>query len=391
MQQKTTTDKLRMGTLFSGLGCPEAAVQTTPRLRDRIESVFYSELTGRAGEDGPDAKNSRNACAVLGHHLPGLPNLEDVRTAVPPPADIVVHGGMCTPFSGANRHHTGRLDPISLLPIDAMEICRRAGAKYFILENTDALMAGAHLQYLDSLERIIKDGHGYFVARGALDTGMFDEDYPVARRRLWMVGALGRPDIAEAINGMWPKQSRPSDPSRIDWSRYLVPSLEEPLRLIPERARRLLEKHEAEADWGLHPFVKVAFLNASSTAVDEVVDPPGRVEPIFWKEDDHGIRWHEGHCPTLEKSSWGCIGTIQWCGNLLIARKLSGREWARLMELPPGWLDVSDPDDPSKMLDDGSIAKLVGNSMHLGQPRWILNALLDAIDECPLWSTSKLL
>lgn len=388
MEQKTTTDKLRMGTLFSGLGCPEAAVQTTPRLRERIEPVFYSELPGRAGEDGKLARNARCACAVLRHHMPGLPNLEDVRTAAPPPADIVVHGGMCTPFSGANRHHSGRLDPLSLLPIDAMEVCRRAGAKYFIFENTDALLVGTHGEYLKRLVDYFEDGHGYSCAYGALDTGMFGEDYPVARRRLWMVGALGRPDIAKTINAMWPKESKPSDPGRIDWSRYLTPSIDDPLMLKPERARKMLDRHLAKASWALHPTLHIAFMNATGRGTRST-NPPSRVEPIFWKEDTKGIRWCEGFCPTLEKSSWGTIGIIQWCGESPIARSLSGKEWASLMELPESWLDVPDPDDTSKMLDDGSMARLVGNSMHLAQPRWILNALLDAIDQCPLWTTSK--
>lgn len=386
MKTQTTT-KLRFGSLFSGLGCPEAAIQTTPELQERLEPVFYSELLGGKDEDGPDAHNSRCACSVLAHRLRCIPNLGDVKKAKPPRADVILHGGMCTCFSGSNRQHPGRLHPVSLLLLHAMEVCRAANARYFLLENTDALATGEHNEYLDEVVNLCRDGYGYSIISGTLDTATLG-NYPVNRRRLWVIGALGRQDIVEAIHEMWPRDSVPQDPSKIDWSHYISPNKDKGLIVSRDIAVKMLADHMNGMNSELHPLVNAAFNNCATSPRDEIDGEPEGVIPVFWKRRPDGIKWYDGRCPTLQKSSWHDIGVVQYWDNRPFARMMSGDEWARLMELPEGWLNVPDPNDPMKMLDDRAKSKLVGNSMHISHPRWALTALLHAIDQCPLWPTS---
>ena len=111
--------KLRAGSLFSGYGGLDLAVQ----------EVFGAEVVWHCEWEAAPS-------AILEHHWPGVPNLHDVTevdwTTVPP-VDILTGGYPCQPFSAAGKRK-GTNDERHLWPY-VREAIRVLRPRYTVLEN----------------------------------------------------------------------------------------------------------------------------------------------------------------------------------------------------------------------------------------------------------------
>ena len=115
----------KYGSLCTGVGGLDLAV----------EAAFDVEMAWYAETDG-------DACKVLEHHFPGVPNLGDIKTidwSDVEPVDLVSAGYPCQPFSVAGKRK-GSDDPRHLWPYIARAV-GVLGPRFVVLEN----VAG-HLQ-----------------------------------------------------------------------------------------------------------------------------------------------------------------------------------------------------------------------------------------------------
>ncbi|NKS42275.1 DNA (cytosine-5-)-methyltransferase [Rhodococcus hoagii] len=111
--------KLRAGSLFSGYGGLDLAVQ----------EVFGAEVVWHCEWEAAPS-------AILEHHWPGVPNLHDVTEvdwATVPPVDILTGGYPCQPFSAAGKRK-GTNDERHLWPY-VREAIRVLRPRYTVLEN----------------------------------------------------------------------------------------------------------------------------------------------------------------------------------------------------------------------------------------------------------------
>ena len=114
------TDGLRIGSLFSGMGGLDMAVESVfPGARP----VWFCEF-----DDGPSK--------ILARHWPDVPNLRDVTTidwSEVPPIDVLTGGYPCQPFSAAGRRK-GADDERHLWPY-VREAVRVLRPRFVLLEN----------------------------------------------------------------------------------------------------------------------------------------------------------------------------------------------------------------------------------------------------------------
>ncbi|WP_084922276.1 DNA cytosine methyltransferase [Prescottella equi] len=166
--------KLRAGSLFSGYGGLDLAVQ----------EVFGAEVAWHCEwESAPSA--------ILEHHWPGVPNLHDVTevdwTTVPP-VDILTGGYPCQPFSAAGKRK-GTDDERHLWPY-VREAIRVLRPRYAVLEN----VAGHRSLGFDRvLGDLAEDGmHVRWTSLRASDIGA-----PHHRERLFILVAPADSDDRE--------------------------------------------------------------------------------------------------------------------------------------------------------------------------------------------------
>jgi DNA (cytosine-5)-methyltransferase 1 len=161
---------LKGGTLFSGIGAPEAAAPA-------IDWRWCAEI-------------DPFACAVLAERFPALRNLGDVTRIEPDaiePVDLVVFGSPCQSFSVAGNRR-GLDDPRGNLAFVALGLIGGIRPRWLFFENVPGLLRsgkgrdfGAFLGALGQL--------GYGFAYRILDAQY--AGVPQRRRRIFVVGYLG--------------------------------------------------------------------------------------------------------------------------------------------------------------------------------------------------------
>jgi len=182
--------KLTGGTLFSGIGAPEAAAP-------KIDWRWCAEIDPFAS-------------AVLAERFPHLLNLGDVRKIKPAaiePVDLVVFGSPCQSFSVAGKRQ-GLDDPRGNLAFVALGLIGRIRPRWVVFENVPGLLSsGAGRDFGAILGALAKCGYGF--AYRILDAQFFG--VPQRRRRLFIVGCLGDWRAAAAV--LFERQSLRRDPA----------------------------------------------------------------------------------------------------------------------------------------------------------------------------------
>jgi DNA (cytosine-5)-methyltransferase 1 len=161
---------MRGGTLFSGIGAPEQAM-------DWIDWRWCAEIEPFAG-------------AVLAARHPHTRNLGDVTGVnwngilATDPVDLIVFGSPCQSFSVAGRR-LGLDDPRGNLALVALGIVRTLRPTWFVFENVPGLLSsGGGRDFGAFLGQVEDCGYGW--AYRVLDAQHFG--VPQRRRRLFLVG-----------------------------------------------------------------------------------------------------------------------------------------------------------------------------------------------------------
>ena len=187
LRRKNLVNSLRIGSLFSGYGGIDVAVQVVfPAARP----AWFVE------RDAAPA-------AILAHHWPDTPNFGDI-TAIDwgtvPPVDILTGGYPCQPFSHAGRRK-GEADERHLWPY-VREAIRHLRPRYVFLEN----VAGHRSLGFDRvLGDMAKDGlHAWWTSLRASDIGA-----PHHRERLFILAAFPDSESLRRDHGQAPHAGPP--------------------------------------------------------------------------------------------------------------------------------------------------------------------------------------
>ncbi|WP_303838992.1 DNA cytosine methyltransferase [Selenomonas ruminantium] len=174
--------KLRLLSLFSGIGAPERALDTAGI---PFELVAYCEID----------KYAAKSYSLL-HHVPESMNLGDITKIVPeelPDFDMVFHGSPCQSFSVAGRGEGGEKGSgtRSSLLWNTVEIVKVKKPKFVLWENVPNVLSPKHLpvfqEYLAALDEM-----GYestFDVLNAKDYGV-----PQNRERIFCISRLREDD-----------------------------------------------------------------------------------------------------------------------------------------------------------------------------------------------------
>jgi DNA (cytosine-5)-methyltransferase 1 len=165
-------DCMRVGSICSGIGAPEAAWRPLG-----WDFAFCSEI-----EPFPSA--------VLKHHYPEVPNLGDftrIQRSAATSIDLLVGGTPCQSFSVAGKR-AGLDDPRGHLTIEFLRLADRLRPRWLVWENVPGVLSddggrtfGTFLGLLGKL--------GYGFAYRILDAQF--AGVPQRRRRVFVVGHLG--------------------------------------------------------------------------------------------------------------------------------------------------------------------------------------------------------
>ena len=170
--------KLRLLSLFSGIGAPEMALK---KAGIPFELVAYCEID----------KFASRSYSLL-HNVPESMNLGDITKVVPeelPDFDMVFHGSPCQSFSIAGRGEGGQRGSgtRSSLLWNTVEIVKAKRPQFVLWENVPNVLSEKHLpvfkEYLEALAEL-----GYestFDTLNAKDFGI-----PQNRERLFCISRL---------------------------------------------------------------------------------------------------------------------------------------------------------------------------------------------------------
>lgn len=178
-------EKLRVLSLFSGIGSPEKALK---RLGINYELVNYCEI---------DKYASKSYSIV--HDVSEELNLGDI-TKIDinklKDFDLITHGSPCQDFSMAGKGHGGDegSETRSSLMWNTVEIIRAKKPKYVIWENVKGVLTKKHIhnfnKYISSLEEL-----GYTSYHKVLNAKNYG--IPQHRERIFVVSILGEHDLFE--------------------------------------------------------------------------------------------------------------------------------------------------------------------------------------------------
>ena len=179
--------KIKMLSLFSGIGSPEQALKN---LGYEIDLVGFSEI---------DKYAIKSYCAV--HEVNESLNLGDITTIdiekLPGNIELITHGSPCQDFSVAGKGKGGDegTGTRSSLMWNTVAICEHCKPKYVIWENVKNVLSKKHRhnfdKYLNEMDRI---GYkNYYQVLNAKDFGV-----PQNRERVFVVSI--RKDIVKEFN-----------------------------------------------------------------------------------------------------------------------------------------------------------------------------------------------
>lgn len=179
--------KIKMLSLFSGIGSPEQALKN---LGYEIDLVGFSEI---------DKYAIKSYCAV--HEVNESFNLGDITTIdiekLPGNIELITHGSPCQDFSVAGKGKGGDegTGTRSSLMWNTVAICEHCKPKYVIWENVKNVLSKKHRhnfdKYLNEMDRI---GYkNYYQVLNAKDFGV-----PQNRERVFVVSI--RKDIVKEFN-----------------------------------------------------------------------------------------------------------------------------------------------------------------------------------------------
>ncbi len=165
---------------------------------------------------------------LLGRHWPGIPIIDDVRSADFPTADVITGGFPCQDLSESNVRGTGLAGKRSGLWRELLRAIRLVRPKYAIVENVAALLNRGMGTVLGDLAEIGYDAEWHCIPAAAVGA-------PHLRERVYIVA-----NPAEAERG-------PIDPAceRVAWSDSLPQWTEGPGGFAPV----------FEAAWGNDPIM----------------------------------------------------------------------------------------------------------------------------------------
>lgn len=161
---------MRVGTLFSGMGAPEAALKVLG-IPHTVEFACDNDRYAKT--------------AYLANHACGkfYDNVYDIDGTKTPPVDLLVFGFPCQPYSLAGKGN-GLCDERGKVVLKALDIVEKSRPKTIIAENVEGLVF-RHKATLVRLVRTIRR-MGYYVKYSVLNS--LDFGLPQNRRRLWIVG-----------------------------------------------------------------------------------------------------------------------------------------------------------------------------------------------------------
>jgi DNA (cytosine-5)-methyltransferase 1 len=170
---------LRLGSLFSGIGGFDLAAQ-----RVGMELAWQAEI-------------ELNACKVLAHRFPGVPNLGDVTTITDAPhVDVITFGSPCQDLSVAGKR-AGMEGERSGLFFEAVRIIERVRPTFAVWENVPgALSSNQGRDFARCLDALADIG-ALDIAWRVLDARFFG--VPQRRRRVFLVCDFAGERAAEIL------------------------------------------------------------------------------------------------------------------------------------------------------------------------------------------------
>lgn len=345
MMKRMESKKLRMATVCSGIGAPEAAAAGLG-----IETVWQSEI-----EAFP--------AAVLAKRYPGVPNLGDMygicggrwRDDI----DILAGGTPCQAFSVAGLRG-GLDDPRGKLTLKFVELCNAIAPRFVLWENVRGVLSSRDNAFGHFLGALAGE-NGPLLPPGSWwpDAGcvvgpkrklawrVLDAQYfglAQRRRRVFVVGC--------PRNG--------ADPCEILFEPQGVQRYSPPLR---------------PAGPGIAPDVAPC-LGASGRGFARVGEPRGQDPLIVYGGGN--TSGPIDLCPSLT----ACSGRIDFDPEAFVSdvgdavRRLTPTECERLMGFPDGYTAISWNGRPAEECPDGPRYIALGNSMAVPVVRWILERII---------------
>ena len=128
------------------------------------------------------------AVATYDRNYPGVPNLGDATVAAWPPADVVLAGFPCQPFSRSQQARAPHEHAAFGFFEHVLRALDESGASSVVLENVGALRSTGR----EVLERLLAGlaRRGFATDHAVLDAKEFG--LPQTRKRLFLVGRVGR-------------------------------------------------------------------------------------------------------------------------------------------------------------------------------------------------------
>ena len=292
--------KLKMLSLFSGIGSPEAALKN---LGIDYELIGFSEI---------DKYAVKSYCEI--HGVSDQLNLGDITEinieTLPNDVDLITHGSPCQSFSAAGKNHggdegSGTRSSLMWNTVAIVEHCR---PKYVIWENVKNVLSKKHKhnfdKYLDRMETL-----GYVNYYEVLNAkGLV----PQNRERIFVVSIRKDVDRGYEFPTIEDNGLRLKD--------ILEPVADEKFYVKNERAEKLISEYKGKAAIGYHlssrEFKATGWNedNCPTLMARDYKDPKVVIEPIRlggFFDDEKGkhqagsVYDTEGVSPTLDTAQGG--------------------------------------------------------------------------------------
>jgi DNA (cytosine-5)-methyltransferase 1 len=321
--------------------------------------------------------------AVLAHHYPNVPNLEDMTKFEKwnlETVELLVGGTPCQSFSVAGLRK-GLTDPRGGLMLTYLGIARRYRPRWIVWENVPGVLSsnggrdfGSFLGALGEL--------GYGFAYRVLDAQWFG--VAQRRRRVFVVGYLG--DWRRAAQVLFERESvrrdtAPSREARQNAAGAIAARFRNSRNYLKEIAPTLCAQ---DTRWGSNQWVDqgeavvqpVAQCLTSVQRFDPTVETPITVvQPVAQScgaflagqgAKARSIAYDESVAPTLKTS-----GSAPSVHVGMQVRRLTPRECERLQGFPDDYTLIAWAKKPTSECPDGPRYKALGNSMAVPVMRWI--------------------